>query len=49
MLHQKANIQIALGDKKVAIETATASMNSAKQANNRDYQNMNQELINSLK
>ncbi len=49
MLHQKAKIQKALGDKKGAIETATASMNSAKQANNRDYQNMNQELINSLK
>ncbi len=49
MLHQKAKIQKALGDKKGAIETATASMNSAKQANNRDYQNMNQDLINSLK
>jgi hypothetical protein len=49
MLHQKAKIQKALGDKKGAIETATASMNSAKQANNRDYQTMNQELINSLK
>lgn len=49
MLHQKAKIQKALGDKKGAIETATASLNSAKQANNRDYQNMNQELINSLK
>jgi hypothetical protein len=49
MLHQKAKIQKALGDKKGAIETATASLNSAKQANNRDYQTMNQELINSLK
>lgn len=49
MLHQKAKIQKALGDKKGAIETATASLSSAKQANNRDYQNMNQELINSLK
>ncbi len=49
MLHQKAKIQKALGDKKGAIETANASLNSAKQANNRDYQNMNQELINSLK
>ena len=49
MLHQKAKIQKALGDKKGAVETATASMNSAKQANNRDYQTMNQELINSLK
>lgn len=49
MLHQKARIQKALGDKKGAIETATASLNSAKQANNRDYQTMNQELISSLK
>lgn len=49
MLHQKAKIQKALGDKKGAVETATASLNSAKQANNRDYENMNQELINSLK
>lgn len=49
MLHQKAKIQKALGDKKGAIETATASLNSAKQANNRDYQTMNQELISSLK
>lgn len=49
MLHQKARIQKALGDKKGAIETATASLNSAKQAKNRDYQSMNQELINSLK
>ena len=49
MLHQKAKIQKALGDKKGAIETATASLNSAKQASNRDYENMNQELINSLK
>ena len=49
MLHQKAKIQKALGDKKGAVETATASMNSAKAANNRDYQDMNAELIKSLK
>jgi hypothetical protein len=49
MLHQKAKIQKGLGDKKGAIQTATASLNSAKSANNRDYQTMNQELINSLK
>lgn len=49
MLHQKAKIQKALGDKKGAIATATASLNAAKKENNRDYQNMNQELINSLK
>lgn len=47
--HQKAKIQKALGDKKGAIASATTSLNSAKQANNRDYQNMNQELISSLK
>ena len=49
MLHQKAKIQKGLGDKKGAIQTATASLNSAKNENNRDYQTMNQELINSLK
>jgi hypothetical protein len=49
MLHQKAKIQKGLGDKKGAVETATASLNAAKQANNRDYQNMNEELIKSLK
>lgn len=49
MLHQKARIQKALGDKKGAAETATASLNSAKAANNRDYQNMNEELIRSLR
>ena len=49
ILHQKAKIQKALGDKKGAMETATASLNSAKAAENRDYQNMNQDLINSLK
>lgn len=49
MLHQKAKIQKALGDKKGALETATASLNSAKEAKNRDYQAMNEELIKSLK
>ncbi|MGC1242941.1 MAG: DUF2911 domain-containing protein [Chryseosolibacter sp.] len=49
MLHQKAKIQKALGDKKGAIATATASLNSAKAANNRDYQTMNEDLIKSLK
>lgn len=49
MLHQKAKIQKALGDKKGAIETATASINSAKDAKNTEYQNMNEELIKSLK
>lgn len=48
ILHQKAKIQKALGDKKGAIESATASLNSARKAENRDYQNMNQDLIKSL-
>jgi hypothetical protein len=47
--HQKAKIQKALGDKPGAKATATASLNSAKQFNNRDYQKMNEELIASLK
>jgi hypothetical protein len=49
MLHQKARIQKGLGDKKGATETATASLNSAKAANNRDYQAMNEDLIKSMK
>ena len=49
ILHQKARIQKGLGDKKGAIATATASLNSAKEANNRDYQTMNEELIKSMK
>ena len=49
ILHQKAKIQKALGDKKGATETATASLNAAKEAKNRDYQMMNEDLIKSLK
>jgi hypothetical protein len=49
MLHQKAKIQKGLGDKKGAAESATASLNGAKEAKNRDYQVMNEELIKSLK
>lgn len=49
VLHQKARIQKALNDKKGAMETATASLNAAKEANNRDYQKMNEDLIKSLK
>lgn len=49
MLHQKAKIQKALGDKKGASETATASLNAAKEANNKDYQVMNEDLIKNLK
>lgn len=47
--HQKAKIQKALGDKPGAKATATASLESAKKANNRDYQKMNEALIASLK
>ena len=49
VLHQKAKIQKALGDKPGAIATATASSEAAKKANNRDYQMMNEALIKSLK
>lgn len=49
VLHQKAKIQKGLGDKQGAMATATASLESAKKANNRDYQMMNEELIKSLK
>ncbi len=46
--HQKAKIQKAAGDKAGAKATATASLEAAKAANNRDYQAMNEELIKSL-
>ncbi|SKC62607.1 DUF2911 domain-containing protein [Ohtaekwangia koreensis] len=49
VLHQKAKIQKALGDKKGATETATASLTKSKEAGNRDYQMMNEELLKSLK
>jgi tetratricopeptide (TPR) repeat protein len=49
ILHQKAKIQKALGDKAGAIATANTSLEAAKKANNRDYQMMNEELIKSLK
>jgi tetratricopeptide (TPR) repeat protein len=49
MLHQKAKIQQALGDKSGAAVTANASLENAKKASNRDYQMMNEELIKSLK
>lgn len=49
MLYQKALIQKAAGDAKGAKETATASLNAAKKAENRDYQMMNESLIKSLK
>ena len=49
VLHQKAKIQKGLGDKQGAMATANASLESAKKANNRDYQMMNENLIKSLK
>ena len=49
MLYQKARIQKGLNDKAGAIESATASLNAAKEAKNRDYQMMNETLIKSLK
>lgn len=49
MLYQKARIQKALGDKEGAIKTATASLEAAREAKNRDYQTMNEELIRSVK
>lgn len=49
ILHQKAKIQKALGDKAGAKVTATASLEGAKKAQNRDYQMMNEELIKTLK
>jgi hypothetical protein len=49
ILHQKAKIEKALGDKAAATASANASLKAAKEANNRDYQVMNEELIKSLK
>lgn len=49
LLHQKAKIQKALGDKKGAQETANLSLAKAKEAGNRDYVMMNEDLINKLK
>lgn len=48
ILHQKAKIQKALGDKSGATASANASLQAAKNANNRDYQMMNEELIKSM-
>jgi hypothetical protein len=49
ILHQKAKIEKALGDKTAATASANASLKAAKDANNRDYQVMNEELLKSLK
>jgi hypothetical protein len=47
--HQKAKIEKALGDKAAATASANASLKAAKDAENRDYQMMNEELLKSLK
>ncbi|MBL7857531.1 MAG: DUF2911 domain-containing protein [Cyclobacteriaceae bacterium] len=49
ILYQKARIQKGLGDKAGALATANASLAASKEAKNRDYQMMNEELIKSLK
>lgn len=47
--YQKAKIQAALKDKKGALESATASLNIAKEEKDRAYEKMNEELIKTLK
>lgn len=47
--YQKARIQKALGDKAGALATANTSLKNAREADNLDYQKMNEELISSLK
>lgn len=49
IMHTKAKIQKALGDKKGATESATASRKVAEQAKNGDYVKLNDDLIKSLK
>lgn len=49
ILYQKARIQKELGDKKGAAESATASLNAAVTAKNRDYQMMNETLLKEVK
>ena len=49
VLHQKAKIEKALGDKTAATASANASLKAAQAADNRDYQVMNEELLKSLK
>jgi hypothetical protein len=49
VLHQKAKIQKALGDKPGALATANTSLEKSKTASNRDYVMMNETLIKSLK
>jgi len=49
MLYQKARIQKANGDKSGAMATSKASLEAAKKAGNRDYENMNLDLQKTLK
>ena len=49
VLHTKAKIQKAIGDKSGAIASATASKTAAEKDKNADYVKMNDELIKSLK
>ncbi|HQQ83110.1 MAG TPA: DUF2911 domain-containing protein [Cyclobacteriaceae bacterium] len=49
MMHVKAKIQKALGDKKGAMESAMASKATAEKAKNADYVRMNDDLMKGLK
>lgn len=49
ILHQKARIQKGLGDKAGATASANASLTLSKEAGNRDYAMMNEDLLKSLK
>ncbi|MFD2201288.1 DUF2911 domain-containing protein [Shivajiella indica] len=48
-MHLKAKIELALGKKKEAIESATKSMEMAREAKNPDYVGLNERLIKSIK
>lgn len=48
-MHLKAKIELALGKKKEAIDSATKSMEMAKEAKNPDYVSLNERLIKSIK
>lgn len=48
-MHLKAKIELALGKKKEAIDTATKAMEMAKEAKNPDYVGLNERLIKSIK
>jgi hypothetical protein len=48
-VHLKAKIELALGKKKEAIESAQRSMNMAREAKNPDYVGLNERLIRSIK